>query len=264
MLMMCWFYCIPFAKGLFFALSLLLILFSLFALKRGVYQERFRLRQMAFILMFFAFVKIFTVDLYLLKDKLLCGRGEWSATACTTNGVKVLQAAGLGALVLCSVILFHFYRRFIYERQRKLRTPEQVHLRAWANISMVLVMILIFWLAAPWLGYLTVGHIPQVFMQVPWQHLALLTMMVLLIGFWKLEDCHPIHEGSGKKKQVTQVWMAKDTLWLSVILFLIVLAFSYASNDILSGSSAQRGDHFQVEDTEFEFLDHGFRMPDNR
>ena len=61
MLMMCWFYGVPFVKGLFFASSLLLLLFSVFALKRGVRQSRSTLRGVAF---FF--------DVYCFPESIYC------------------------------------------------------------------------------------------------------------------------------------------------------------------------------------------------
>jgi hypothetical protein len=248
MLMMCWFYCIPFAKGLFFASPFLLILFSLFTLKRGIRQSRSALRQTAFLLIFIAILKIFTVDLYLLRDELLCGIERFSS-ACNARGFKILQASGLVLLALCGVVLINLYRSFLHNRRQKEITPEQVHLHFWANAGMCLVMLLVLWLAAPWVGYLTVGHVPQLFMNVPWQHLAVLNTAVLLIGFWKLEDCSWLYDPShkNKKKYQTRVWTPKDTLWLSVILFLITLAFSYASSDVLSSSPHTReSNHIQI------------------
>ncbi|MFH1158496.1 MAG: hypothetical protein V1721_06395 [Pseudomonadota bacterium] len=264
MLMMCWFYCVPFAKGLFFASSLLLLLFSVFALKRGVRQSRQTLREVAFFLMFTAFLKIFTVDAYMLKESLLCGIGV-SSSACTAKGFKIFQMASLVALALCSLGLLNIYRRFIGNREQIEFTPEQVNLEFWANISISLVVVLILWLAAPWAGYLTVGHVPKFFMDVPWQHLALLEIFFLLTGFWKLEDCRWIYDPAkkSKKSHLNRTWTPKDTLWLSVILFLITLAFSYASNDVLSVVTPSKGGHllFRTEDIDFGRFGKGFRLP---
>lgn len=262
MLMMCWFYCIPFAKGFFFALSFLLIVFSLFMLKRGIYQARPMLRQAAFLLMFIAALKLLTIDLHLLKEKILCGTG-WFSGVCNAQGFKVLQVTGLAALMLCSLGLFNLYRNFIHERKAAHKTPGQIHLPFWANTAMGLVTLLILWLAAPWVGYLTVGHVPQLFMQVPWQHLAVMTVVVLVVGFWKLEDCKWVYtpDERTKKAHVTHVWTPKDTLWLSAILFLIALAFSYASNDALSAGVSEGGGHLQMDDFDFGFLWQGFQRP---
>ena len=105
MLMMCWFYCIPFAKGLFFASAPLILLFSLFVLKRGIRQSRLGLRQLAFVLMFIAIMKLFTVDIYLSRDTFLCAFDE-----CHDTGLfKMLQAAGLAACS-CSTSTAALYR----------------------------------------------------------------------------------------------------------------------------------------------------------
>jgi hypothetical protein len=235
MLMMCWFYCIPFAKGLFFATAPLLIVFSLFALKRGVRQSRPFLRQAAFLLIFASTLKIFTVDVYLAREKLLC---DVFSFGCSSSGFKIFQALGLVLLAGASFGLLNLYRGFSRNRRQDKTTPEQVHLRFWANLSISLVMVLVFWVAAPWVGFLTIGHVPQLFMQVPWQNLAMMNIAVLLTGFWKLEDCNWIYQSIRHKpdrNRPDRVWTPKDTLWMSVILFLIALAFSYASNDVLSG-----------------------------
>lgn len=247
MLMMCWFYCIPFAKGLFFSFSLLLVLFSLFVLKRGIRQSRFGLRQAAFLLMFFAVLKVFTIDLYLLKEKILCGSGLFSS-GCGDTGFKILLLAGLVLLLLSSLGIFNAYRGFIRNAPQVSLTPQQVRLTFWANLSLSCVVILALWLAAPWVGYLTIGHVPGIFMQVPWQHLAVLNIILLLVGFWKLEDCSWVYHPAERirKKHLARVWTAKDTLWLSATLFLITLAFSYISSDVLSMSKSNEQDHLHL------------------
>ncbi len=247
MLMMCWFYCIPFAKGFFFASGLLTFVLSLFVLKRGIRQSRAGLRQFAFLLMFISLLKICTVDIYLLREYLLCAFSK-----CHDTGFfQMVQGGGLALLVLCSLLLFNVYRGFAQDHRQKEITPEQVHLSFWANLSICLVMLLIFWLAAPWAGYLTVGHVPELFMTVPWQNLAMLIVCVLLVGFWKLEDCLWGYQSAAdktKKQYRINVWTAKDTLWVSVILFAIALAFSYASNDVLSVAMPQQtGSHFSID-----------------
>ena len=251
MLMIFWFYGVPFVKGLFFASSLLLLLFSVFALKRGVRQSRKTLRDVAFFLMLTAFLKFFIVDAYMLKEHLLCGTNV-SSSFCNATGFKIFQILGLVLLVLFSFGLFSVYRRFIDDKYQIELIPEQVNLKFWANISIVLIIILILWLIAPWAGYLTVGYVPKIFIDVPWQHLAFLEMVLLLIGFWKLEDCRWSYdpEKKGKKAHLNRTWTSKDTLWLSFTLFLITLAFSYASNDVLSDVTPSRGGHllFRIKD----------------
>lgn len=247
MLMMCWFYCIPFAKGLFFASGLLFILLALFILKRGVRQSRLGLRQMAFALIFIAIVKMFIVDIYLLRSVLTCGAGKL-IESCSAQSFRAVQGAGLVALGICGFLLFNTYRGFVRERPQVRLMPEQVHLSFWANLSITLVMVLILWLAAPWVGYLTVGHVPALFMKVPWQHLAVMNVVVLLWGFWRLEDCTWTYDPAKKdqKSYKVNVWTVKDTLWVSVVLFLIALALSYASNDVLSSTVAPPGSHMNI------------------
>lgn len=261
MLMMCWFYCIPFAKGLFFASGPLLILLATFVLKRGVRQARRNLRQLAFTLMFVAILKIFMIDLYLLRDMVPCGAGHFFANC----SFKLLQGGGLVALAVSGFFLFNLYRSFAQDRPPSRLTPEQVNLFFWANLSISLVVLLILWLAAPWVGFLTVGHVPQLFMSVPWQHLALVDLAVILIGFWKLEDCIWTYDPSEKtrKKHQIHVWTAKDTLWVSVVLFLIALAFSYASSDVLSAAMPEEGTHmnFSLDRLDLKNLGPEMRLP---
>jgi hypothetical protein len=262
MLMMCWFYCIPFAKGLFFASAPLIVIFSLFVLKRGIRQSRPGLRQFAFLLMFVALVKLCTVDIYLSREY-LCAFDRLESL-CTGRGFKIFQASGLALLAILSMVLFNLYRGFIQNKKQRGYTPEEVRLPLWANLSVSLVFLLILWLAAPWAGYLTVGHVPKFFTQIPWQHLAVLTFFVLLMGFWKLEDCIWVYDPAEKtrKKYQLNVWTAKDTLWVSVVLFLITLAFSYASNDVLSAAMPQKGEHLQLQMDDLDFGElKGFSLP---
>ena len=238
-----------------------MLLFALFVLKRGIRQSRAGLRQFSFILMFIACLKMFTIDVYLLRGYVMC-----FFDACHDAGsFKKVQGAGLIALVLCSLFLFNVYRSFARDRQQKDVTPEQVHLSFWANLSISLVMLLIFWLAAPWAGYLTVGHVPHFFMDVPWQHLAILNVAVLIFGFWKLEDCIWTYDPKERtrKNHRINVWTSRDTLWVSVVLFVIALAFSYASNDVLSTTLTENNSHFQLnmDKIDFNSLGPGFALP---
>lgn len=233
MLMMCWFYCGPLVKGLFFALSPLLIVFAFFILKRGIRQSRLALRQGAFILIFLSILKILILDLYLLRESLLCKSG-WLQSGCTATGFIILQVLGLVVLVSASLFLFKTYHSFIRNPRQLQMTSQQAHLDLWANMGMGLAGLLIIWLAAPWIGYLTVGHVPQLFMQVPWQLLAFVDMLVLLTGFWKLEDCRVVPYSVTRNRKSVRVWTPKDTLNLAVILFVITAALSYVSSDVLS------------------------------
>src|SRR5690606_23689972 len=101
MLMMCWFYCIPFAKFLFYAFPFLLFGFALFMLKRGVYAHRRGLRRAAFAFMFAAAFKAFLIDVRLVKRDLLCGRdAPLPVLPCTRAGMAAADFAGLFLFVL--------------------------------------------------------------------------------------------------------------------------------------------------------------------
>ncbi len=264
MLMLCWFYCIPLAKGFFFASGPMLLVLALFVLKRGVRQSRGGLRQTAFLFMFAALLKMTTVDVYFLRIYLLCRFNQ-----CHDSGFfKMVQSAGLAALVVGSFLLLYIYRGFAHDRRQKPITPEQAHLSFWANFALILVLMLVFWLAAPWVGYLTVGHVPAFFMRVPWQRLAELDVVVLLYGFWKLEDCTWLYDPEEHKKRGYRmnVWTAKDTLWVSVVLFMIALGLSYVSNDVLSMSMPRKSEsmHINLHGVDIEHLGPGFQQPDQQ
>ena len=168
-------------------------------------------------------------------------------------------------LALCSFGLLNVYRCFVNDRKQIELTPEEVHLELWANVSAFLAIMLILWLAAPWVGYLTIGYVPKFFIDVPWHHLAILELAILLIGFWKLEDCSWAYdpEKKNKKSHLDRTWTPKDTLWVSVVLFLITLAFSYASNDVLSAVTPSKGRHFRfhTDDIDFGRFGAGFKLP---
>lgn len=235
MLMMCYWYCVSFAEGMFYASALLLILFSLFVLKRGIRRDSPGLRLTAFMLTYIALLKICILDIYLLRKQILCGIDQL-VPFCNAGGVRLLQGSGLLVLILLSFLLFNYYRSFLYSRKPPEKTPQQAGLPFWSALSVSLVMVMILWLAAPWAGYLTVGHVPVLFMQVPWQHFAVANTIILLIGFWKVEDCRWTYDSAGKTTTQRNIgtWTSRDTLWLSLYLFLAALAFSYASSDALS------------------------------
>jgi hypothetical protein len=194
--------------------------------------------------MFIALLKICTVDIYLLRADLICLLDQCHDTVL----FKGVQALGLAALILGSFFLLQLYRSFMPGRRPKKVTPEQVHLSLWANAGLALVVLLILWLATPWVGYLTVGHAAPLFLQAPWKLLVVLNAVVLLTGFWKLEECLWVYGPEEKKKKNYQlrIWTPRDTLWLSAILFMIALAFAYASNDALSGTMPRSGSHLQI------------------
>ncbi|OYV45316.1 MAG: hypothetical protein B7X10_05940, partial [Burkholderiales bacterium 21-58-4] len=120
MLMLCWFYCIPLAKGAFFASGPFLFVLAMFALKRGVRQQRGTLRQIAFFMMFAALLKMTTVDIHFLRADLLCRFNQ-----CHDDGFfRNVQIAGLVALVVFSFLLFNMYRSFARDKRQKRISPQ--------------------------------------------------------------------------------------------------------------------------------------------
>lgn len=242
MIMLCWFYCIPFAKLLYFAIGPLLLIFSLFVLKRGIKSARSGLRQTSFFLMFFAFFKMCIFDVPMLKQYFLCDAlGEKvREAACSTMGMKLADIGGLVLLPIISFLLFHYYRIYMNIKVAELKTPEQVNLRFWANLTFIMIMTMVFWQLAPWAGYLTIGRTPALFVNIPWQWLAMTNVALLLIGFWKAESCPWVRSGeSGRKNRekyvhLNQTWTPRDTLWVSTFIFLVTLALSYVSHDVLA------------------------------
>ena len=109
MLMLCWFYCIPFMKMLYYASAPLLMVFALFVLKRGIYRARPGLRQTAFAILFFAAVKLWVFDLRDLDEHVVCVTGmKIVQVLCTPAGFKVIGIIGLLGLCGTSYLLFHF------------------------------------------------------------------------------------------------------------------------------------------------------------
>ena len=245
MLMLCWFYCIPFMKMLYYASAPLLAVFALFVLKRGVYRARPGLRQAAFALLFFCAVKMWVFDLRDLDEHVVCATGLKAVQAlCTPIGFKVIGVIGLIGLCATSFVLFHFYRATLHNRPPRLVSPEEMGIRRWANITMLLVVGLICWTLAPWVGTLIVGDVPQILMGRTWQYWSLICIVMLLVGFWRAESCDWV---GGRRSNAAQqramgikpgshasaAWTPRDTLWMAVFLFLITLMLSYVGHDVL-------------------------------
>lgn len=241
MLMICWFYCIPFAKFAWFASSAVFFVFALFMLKRGVHARRPRLRLAAFFMMFGVIIKTFLLDVRIAKNYLLCdyaGKKGWSLPllSCSPRGLMIADFTGMALCIAASLLLFNAYRAYIPEKKVDLVPPEKVRLRFWSNAALWGVIAMICWLAAPWVGFLTVGHVPGVFLAVPWQHFALANLALLLYGFWRAENCAWTFQ-VGKKdsmRHLQSTWTPRDTLWMTVFLYLIALALSYVAHDVLT------------------------------
>jgi hypothetical protein len=230
-LMICFFYCVSFAKFLYFAVSGVLLVFALFMLKRGIYAHRPLLRKTAFGFMFLAAFKAFMIDVRLGGDYLCT-----YLPACSARWRMALEFSGMALFIASGFLIFHFWRVYMPEKERELMPPEAVHLRFWANLSMWGVIAMAAWLAAPWLGFLTVGYVPRMFTVVNWQFFAFLNLGLLLLGFWKSESCAWNFRVGDKDKMrhLQSTWTPRDTLWLNVFLYLIALALSYVSHDVLT------------------------------
>jgi hypothetical protein len=236
MLMLCWFYCLPLAKFIYFSFAPLLFFFSLFVLKRGIRNNRQGLRQTAFFLMFIALVKTSMFDIRVFKRDILCANP--GLKLCDGMHFLLFEALGVFLLLFGSWILFHFYRKFLYTRRAVVVTPEQLHLRFWSNTALASVIIMAIWQLAPWVGYLTVGYVPRIFTVVPWSLMSLVSLGLLLNGFWRAEGCNWQFDATLKKKNVyvDRSWTPRDTLWMGTFIYLITLALSYAGHDVLAGS----------------------------
>jgi hypothetical protein len=234
-MLLCYYYCIPFAKFLYFASSGILFVMALFMLKRGMYLHRAKLRQNAFILMFACAFKALLIDLRFGKEY-LCRHVNLGAGSCNAKNMMMTDFIGMGLFVVASYVIYLYWRHYMPDRKREPLTPEKVHLRFWANLSLWTLIFMMCWLAAPWVGFLTVGHVPQVFLMVKWQVFAAVNLFLLIFGFWKSESC-VWHFEAGKKKRarhLQETWTPRDTLWLNVFLYLLALALAYIANDVLT------------------------------
>ena len=236
MLMLCVFYCIPFFKFLYFASSGILFVLALFMLKRGICTQRRGLRKAAFFLMFLMIFKTLVVDTRWREARryLVCDAGL--PLPCTGTGTMTLDAISLVLFVAASVVLFFFYRAYMPEKKQKPVMPEDIHLRLWSNLALWGVIAMIVWLAAPWVGFLTVGYLPKIFTMVSWKYFAIGNLVLLLYGFWKSESCSWDYKvkNKDKMKYLHNTWTPRDTLWTTAFMYLCTLALSYVSDDVLT------------------------------
>lgn len=248
MLMLCYFYCIPAAKFLYFASGPILFLCAMFALKRGTRNQRAQLRSAAFVMMFCATLKLFIIDLFVITPVMqvdlkaaACGVYKLPMLECDADNmhaVRLVQCAGLLMFVIVMALLAHFYKVCMPARKQKDTTPAEVHLRFFANLAFISVLVMIAWQLAPWAGYLTVGCIPAIFSVITWSQLAMIDLALLVIGFWKLESCVWQFKVSEKERMrhLQNTWTPKDTLWMSVFLYILTIGMAYVSHDIMTRS----------------------------
>jgi hypothetical protein len=241
MLALCWFYCIPFAKFLYFASAPILFVFAMFMLKRGICQARPQLRKCALVVMFFCLIKVCAFDVRMLGRELLCTvNDELSEVGCNTRWLQGLQVLALVVLVAGSLILFQVGR--IYTNVKPTTTkPADVYLSYWSNSTLFCVSMMVIWQCAPWVGFLTIGYVPHIFSDVPWQWFAIFNLCLLMGSFWVAESCNWNYEVKHKKRMahMNATWTQRDTLWMCVFIYLVTLALSYVAHDVLTSGGTR-------------------------
>ncbi|MDD9900750.1 MAG: hypothetical protein OXT65_07205 [Alphaproteobacteria bacterium] len=240
MLALIWIYRVVLAYFLYFVTAPFFMIVSLFMLRRGIYTQRQGLRSTAFFIMFLCAIKAFTADIWFARKYLLCNFALGKKLmlpflSCTQFGAMALSLIGFALTIVSCFIILQFYRMHIRPRKIEPLMPEQVNLRFWANLTMWSVLLMISWLAAPWVASLTVGNVPAFLGLVSWQTFALVNFTLLLFCFWKSECCNWNYDfrKKDKMKYMANTWTAKDTMWLTVFFYVIALALSYVSHDIL-------------------------------
>ncbi len=244
MAMLCWFYCIDFAWFLYYAFAPVLFIVSLFILKRGIRNARAGLRSAAFSLMFAAVIKICIFDVRTLGKEILCTVNQaLSDVGCNTTGQKMLEFGGLLFLVFASFGLFLAHKKFMQIKAPSIKTPEEVNLRFWANVCLAATMGMVIWQCAPWVGSLTVGQTPAIFEKISWQSVAIINLSLILFGFWKAESCtwnYDVRKRKERGAHLNETWTARDTLWMTVFIYLVTLALSYVAHDVLKPKLPER------------------------
>jgi uncharacterized membrane protein len=239
MLMLIWMYRVALAKFLYFASSGVLLVIGLFALKRGIYAHRPHLREFAFAMIFSAVFKTLMIDLRFVDEELLCADDPLiPVLPCSAGGVMALDFIGILLFVVAAFGIFYAYRMYMPEHKRELLQPDKIHLRFWANLNLWGIVGMLCWIAAPWFCFLTIGHLPRIFTRVPWQLFAWVNLGLLLFGFWLSEGCAWSYDlrQKDKMRHLNDTWTPRDTLWLNVFLYVIAVALSWVSQDVLRGS----------------------------
>ena len=234
MFMLCWFYCVPFLHFLYYAVGPFLFIYALFVRRRGVYRGDDGLEKLACILMGIASVKVFLADMRSLGRDLLCA-SDLSGMVCNGFGWQALQMTGFLMLTGSLYLTWNHFRR-AGDRRAPLFVTRAAQVRFWANAGMALVIFMAVWQLSPWFFYLVIGRLPFVFTIVPWAPLTTAALIVLLMGFWKLEAC-PEYFGGGREpgqRRSKNVWTPRDTLWLAIFIYAITLGLSYVAHDIMA------------------------------
>lgn len=215
----------------------MVLVFALFMLKRAVRAGRKTLKKASFILMALACLKMSIFDIQSLRPESFCNAGD---LACHDQTGMLIETLGFILLVGSGYLLHRYYGIYMNKPREKPQTPEEANVPFWANVSMATVVLMVIWQLAPWVGFLTIGSIPAIFLALPWQVLAVANLALLLGTFWRAENCVWDYDVLQKKNMghLNKTWTAKDTLWMAVFIYLITLALSYVAHDVMSVGAA--------------------------
>ncbi len=238
----------PLAWFLFYASGPFFVVFSIFALKRGIQHRKTELRQHAIFTMFGAVLKMCLIDVRMLAENIkgaACFAGVFPGLDCSVKSISLHETNILsfyGIVVLCGacLVLFNLYRNYLPDRKPLECTLEQVHLKFWVTITLWSTILMALWGIAPWLGALLDAPLPRVFLEINWKTLGVINLCLLVVDFWKVESIiwenkmSDSKELKAKRTHLQQTWTPKDTLWMTVFLYLLVCALSYVGNDVLT------------------------------
>ena len=231
MFVICQYYCGSFFQWLFFFSTALLFLVAAFVFKRGMKQGRVTLRKRAFVLIYIALFKFLLMDSGFIANSLFCNSIDGHCDAVRVHIFKVLSFV---AIVPASFIVHMFYKKFIDIEILARRTVRGMWIRFWSNISMFFTLLLAIWLIAPWVSYLIYGSTPDYFLHYGWKLAVTVCYTMILVTFWRYEDCSIAPQSDEDKDFNMQTWVPRDTLWLALALLAITHSFFIMSIDFLS------------------------------
>lgn len=201
-------------------------------IRRGICRNTLWQRDLSLWFIGLSFFKIFIFDIGAFSKDIMCSLGD---AFCSGWGIKLLQG-GCFSLFICTLYALHMLRKHYgpdFQPPKSTRRNDN-DLRFWANLSMTTLIFLACWLCAPFVWYLIAGYAPQVFFDISWHFIATLNFIMLLVGFWKAEDCYWYYEpGPGQSKSASKVWVPRDTLWLVLAIYLTTVAFGVMADDVL-------------------------------
>lgn len=239
MFALCWFYCIPFANFAWYATAPLLMMVALFVMKRGILLQRKNLRILSFFMILLSGAKILVLDWDPFVDAVLCSRAL-ELNDCAPLVRHIAYGMGWMLLAVFCWYMWEFWQKFVPHADPRVRqTPEQAQIVFWSRAAMGSVVFMALWQLIPWLVYLGVGEMPAVFRMLPWQPVAMVSFAIIVIAFWRFEDCYWYYNrkyGGAETSHKAQgrIWLPRDTLWMTVSLYVVTLGLSYVAHDILN------------------------------